>query len=107
VLSRQTQFPKQFLDQGLVQFFNTVEFQQWSMCFHKNNPNSQGENRFYKKACKDTILEILDIPEYAEKNKLMSWPRVQCLIRTGCFMDSDLTVYHDPLDLLKFAKNVL
>jgi hypothetical protein len=107
VLSRQTQFPEQFLDQGLVQFFNTVEFQQWSMWFHKNNPNSQGENRFYKKACKDTILEILDIPEYAEKNKLMSWPRVQCLIRTGCFLDSDLTVYHNPLDLLKFAKNVL
>jgi len=107
VLARQTKFPTNFLEHGIVQFFNTVEFQQWSMWFHKNHPDSLGEDCYYKKACKDVILEILDIPEYSQKNKLMSWPRVHHLVPSGICIDSELTVYRDSRDLLKFAKHVL
>jgi hypothetical protein len=76
VLSSSTQFPRDFLSTGFIQFFNTDNFQQWSMHFHKDNPDRFCENHFYKKASKDMILEILNIPEYADKNKFMSWPRV-------------------------------
>ena len=104
VLSNNPQFPNDFLENGFIQFFNTEKLQQWSMHFHKNNPDRFCENHLYKKTCKDMILEVLDIPEYAEKNKFMSWPRVHSLIPSGVLIDDNLTIHHNPLDFLKFAK---
>jgi len=98
-----TQLPKDCLDIRLVQFFNTENFQQWSMKFHSDYPESHAENENYKSICKDMILEILDIPEYANKNKFMSWPRVQALTKSGALIDNNLTIHKDPLDFLKFV----
>jgi hypothetical protein len=103
VLSSRKQFPKDFLSTGFIQFFNTNQFQQWSMHFHKNFPDQFCENHLYKKASKDMILEILNIPEYADKNKFMSWPRVHSLIPSGVLIDTNLTIHTDPLDFLKFV----
>jgi len=103
VLSNCTQFPENFLSTGFIQFFNTDNFQQWSMHFHKDNPDQFCENHFYKKTCKDMILEILNIPEYADKNKFMSWPRVHSLMPSGVLIDTNLTIHKDPLDFLKFV----
>jgi hypothetical protein len=103
VLSSITQFPRDFLSTGFIQFFNTENFQQLSMHFHKDNPDRFCENQFYKKTCKDMILEILNIPEYADKNKFMSWSRVHSIIPTGILIDSNLTVHNNPLDFLNFV----
>jgi hypothetical protein len=104
VLSNCTHFPNDFLENGFIQFFNTENLQQWSMQFHKDNPDRYCENHLYKKICKDMILDILDIPEYAEKNKFMSWPRVHSLIPSGVLIDDSLTIHRSPLDFLKFVK---
>jgi hypothetical protein len=103
VLANRTQFSEDFLSTSFIQFFNTEQFQQWSMHFHKDNPDQYCENHLYKKTCKDMILEILNIPEYADKNKFMSWPRVHTLMPTGILIDNELTIYKNPLDFLKFV----
>lgn len=102
VLSSLTQLPSTFLQTNFIQFFNTENLQQWSMHFHKNNPTRFCETHLYKQACKDMILEILDIPEYANKGKFLSWPRVHSLIPSGVMIDTNLTIHTDPMDFLQF-----
>jgi hypothetical protein len=98
-----TQLSADCLDASLVQFFNTNNFQQWSMKFHADYPVSYGENTEYKSICKHMILEILNIPEYADKNKFMSWPRVHALTKSGVLIDSNFKIYRNSEDFLKFV----
>lgn len=98
-----SQLPVDCLQTTLVQFFNTENFQQWSMKFHADYPASYAENENYKLICKDMILKILNIPEYAGKNKFMSWPRVHSLTRSCVLIDSNFKLYHNATDLLKFV----
>ena len=63
----------------LIQFYNTEDFQQWSMHFHRDHPTEFAESTNYKQECKKFILDVLDIPEYATKCKFTSWPRVNSL----------------------------
>jgi len=94
-----TQLSPGFLENNLVQFFNTENFQRWTVANSAVNPLFDHN---YKTVCKDIILGALDIPEYASKQKQESWPRVHALTKTGCMIDSDLKIYKDPIDFLKF-----
>lgn len=99
-------FPKDTLTTRFHQFFNTPELQQWALNFHYKNPDRFAESEYYKKDCKDMILDILDIPEYAAKNKFGSFPRVHSLRPIGCVIDTDLNKYTDVSDFLKFIEPV-
>jgi hypothetical protein len=73
------------------------------MKFHSDYPVSYAENENYKSICKDMILQILNIPEYTDKNKFMSWPRVQALTKSNVLIDSDFKVHKNVTDFLKFV----
>jgi hypothetical protein len=106
-LGNMKQFQKHFLDQGFVQFYNTEKLQQWSMHFHKDNPTSYAESKYYKRVCKDFILKKLNIPEYNNKNKYLSWPRVHSLAPAAAMIDETLTLYHDPKFFKDFFHNII
>jgi hypothetical protein len=99
-----SKFDDDFLTNNLIQFYNTENFQQWSMNFHKDYPTNFAEKEHYKRACKDFILKTLDIPEYANKNKYLSWPRVHSLIPAAVIIDDSLTLYHNPESFLNFIQ---
>lgn len=97
-------FPKDTLTSGFHQFYNTQELQQWALKFHYDHPYEFAESTHYKKECKDMILGILDIPEYAAKNKFGSFPRVHSLRPIDCLIDSDLNKYSNITDFLRFIE---
>lgn len=107
VLSQSTgPLPADTLTAGFYQFYNTPALQQWSLNFHYQHPTEFAEPETYKQECKDMILSILDIPEYAGKNKFTSFPRVHSLRATSCLIDTDLNKYHTAEDFMKFAEPV-
>jgi hypothetical protein len=50
------------------------------------------------------ILDILNIPEYADKSKCMSWPRVHALTKSGYLIDDDYKIYYNLDDFLNFVE---
>jgi hypothetical protein len=90
---------------NLIQFYNTIDFQQWSMHFHQDHPLEFAESTNYKQECKKFILNVLDIPEYAAKCKFTSWPRVHSLIPSGIIIDEELKIYKNPEDFLNFIRS--
>jgi len=103
VQANRSNFPSTFLQDSFLQFFNTPQLQQWSLKFHKDNPDRFAEAKYYKQIGKDMILKILDIPEYADKTKFGSWPRVHSLMPTGLMIDSDLVIHKNTKDYIQFV----
>lgn len=91
--------------ENLLQFYNTENFQQWSMHFHRNHPKEFAEAINYKSECKKFILNTLTVPEYSAKSKFISWPRVHSLIPSGVLIDKNLKIYRNPIDFLNFTRN--
>ena len=96
--------PKDILSTGFHQFYNTQDLQQWSLNFHYKHPVEFAEPEGYKQECKNMILGILDIPEYATKNKFTSFPRVHSLRSASYLIDTDLHKYNNTEDFLKFIE---
>lgn len=96
--------PSDILTSGFYQFYNTQDLQQWSLNFHYQHPTEFAEPATYKQECKDMIIDILDIPEYASKNKFTSFPRVHSLRPASWLIDTDLNKYDNVDDYLKFAE---
>jgi hypothetical protein len=92
------------LSNSFLQFFNTPGFQQWSLRYHADNPESYGSSLEYKMECKKMSLDILDIPEYATKSKWISWPRVHSLRIAGHLIDDDYKIYYNLDDFLNFIE---
>jgi len=88
--------------ENLLQFYNTEDFQQWSMHFHRNHPTEFAESTNYKQECKKFILKTLDVPEYAAKCKFTSWPRVHSLIPSGVIIDENFKIHRNADDFLNF-----
>jgi hypothetical protein len=99
-----TKFSEDLLDNGLIQFFNSKLFQQWGLKYHNDYPDCYAESKYYKHKCKQAILDILDIPEYADKNKFISFPRVHSMTSTGLYIDDQLEMGHRAEDFLKFIE---
>ena len=97
------QLPKDTLHSGLVQFFNTENFQKWSLKFHYDKPDSFCDTNIYKQECKDIIIDVLKIPEYASKGKFDSFPRIHSLKPSCNIIDTDLKLYRNYEDYLTFA----
>ena len=100
------ELPKDILSTGFYQFYNTPELQQWSLNFHYAHPTEFAEAETYKQECKDMILGILNIPEYATKNKFTSFPRVHSLRPASYLIDTDLNKYNCDDDFLKFVEPI-
>jgi hypothetical protein len=88
----------------LVQFFQTPDFQKWSLKYHYDNPKNYGEIENYKAECKKIIHNVLDIPEYAVKSKWISWPRVHAKRKAFYMIDENLVPYSNLDDFLKFVE---
>lgn len=102
-LAQANSLPKDILDSGLVQFFNTKEFQQWSMRYQYDyDPTST--QRPYKQVCKDIIVNVLNIPEYKNKGKYLSFARLHSLKPTAKIIDTDLTMHYKNQDYLRFIE---
>lgn len=95
--------PKDVLESGLVQFYNSKLFQQWSMKFHYDYADSFLDLNNYRADCKDLILDILDIPHYREKAKFQSFPRLQLLKSSTNLIDTELNIYNSDSDYMKFV----
>jgi hypothetical protein len=95
-------FKNDVLDTKLIQFYNSESLQQWSIHFHKNHPTEFAESQHYKKICKDYITKVLHIPEYSNKSKYLSWPRVQSLTSTAAIIDDSFVIHKNPSAFLEF-----
>lgn len=98
----QNSLPSDTTYSGLVQFYNTPEFQKWGMSYHYNYDHSVAP--IFKKDCKAMILSILDIPEYKDKHKTLSFPKLHSLRPTAYLIDADLKLYRNTTDYLKFIQ---
>ena len=95
--------PAHIFESGLIQFYNTADFQRWSMTFHYENPDRFAENKHYKFICKQFCLSVLDIPEYIDKLKYRSMPVVQRLSQPAYMIDSDMCLLNDLKYYLDFV----
>lgn len=84
------------LSNGLPQFYNTPDFHRWSYMYFGDFDKKIMTN--YKYPTKDMILKILNIPEYASKEKYSSFSRVQSMIKSGIIIDDDLSMKYDISD---------
>lgn len=99
-----TQLPADTLDSGLVQFYNTVEFQKWSMKYYYNCDFERELPKEYRYACKQMTMDILNIPEYKDKRKFTSFPRLHSLRPTAYLIDTELNLYRNTSDYLNFIQ---
>ena len=99
VLSHATTLPT---DTSLVQFYNTPEFQKWSMKYHYDYDISMPPA--YKPACKQLTIDTLNIPEYKNKHKFLSFPKLHAVRPTALLIDTDLNLYRSTEDYLKFVQ---
>ena len=102
VLGQARSIPVDIFESGFFQFYNTDEFQKWSLKYHVDFADSFSDQEKYKIQCKEMIVDILDIPEYKNKGKFNSFPRVHFMKPSWKLIDSDLNVYKDNADYLKF-----
>lgn len=94
--------PSDILHNGLIQFYITDKFQQWSMRYHYEfDPELIQQYRY---VCKHMTIDILDIPEYVNKHKFRSFPKLHALRPTAYLIDTDLQLYRDTVDYLKFVQ---
>ena len=100
--TNRTNFPVNYFDHGLPQFYNTSNFQQWSFHYIKNF--NEDVILDYKSPPKDMIIKLLDLPEYANKTKSNSFPRLHSMIPYGLMIDDQLTVHRNIEDFLQFAE---
>ena len=104
VLNLAKDLPKDVLASGLVQFYNTKEFQQWSFKLHYDFPTSfMGVDKF-KPHIKEMVIDILDIPEYASKSKMLSFPRLHGLRPAYKLIDTDLNRSKKDEDYFRFIQ---
>jgi hypothetical protein len=101
VLSHANILPADTMHSGLIQFYNTPEFQKWSMSYHCNYDISLPP--LYRVPCKEMTLDILDIPEYKDKHKFLSFPKLHAVRPSAVLIDTDLNLYRNNTDYLKFV----
>lgn len=89
-------------DNKLVQFYNTIEFQQWSMNYHYRYDITLAP--LYKHECKELTIDILNIPEYKNKHKFLSFPKLHAVRPTAFLIDEDLYLYRNTSAYLKFVQ---
>lgn len=104
VLGQARSLPADTIESGLFQFYNTNNFQRWSLKYHFDNPISFADPEKFKIDCKDMIIDILDIPEYRNKGKFNSFPRVHYMKPSWKLIDTALNVYKSNEDYLKFVQ---
>lgn len=106
VLSQASQdkFPVNFLNTSFKQFFQTTEFQKWSLKYHNDNPDSFASVENYKLDCKQLSIKSLNIPEYISKGKFNSFPVVHSMRPAACIIDSNLNMKYNPEDFLEFIE---
>lgn len=95
-------FPKDYFNKGLPQFYNTSEFQKWSYNYIKDF--TEDVILDYKNPTKDMIVNLLNFQEYKNKGKFMSWPRLQSMIPYALMIDDEFNVYRNIEDFLKFVE---
>lgn len=95
--------PVDSVELGLIQFFNTENFQKWSLKYHDDYREEYANIDRFKFDSKKMILDVLDIPEYKNKGKFMSFPRVHSLRPGGNLVDTDLNIYKQDKDYLLFV----
>lgn len=89
-------------DNKLLQFYNTTEFQQWSMKYHYDYDISLAPT--YRRECKEMTIDILDIPEYKNKHKFQSFPKLHAVRPTAVLIDTDFYLYRNTSAYLKFVQ---
>ncbi len=104
VLGQAISLPKDTLETGFFQFYNTDLFQQWSLKYHYDNPESFSNPKDFKIHCKEMIVDILNIPEYRNKGKFNSFPRVHFMKPSWSLIDLDLNTYKNNESYLKFVQ---
>ena len=104
VLGQARSLPSDTLESGFFQFYNTDSFQKWSLKYHYDFADSFSDQEKYKIQCKDMIIDILDIPEYRNKGKFNSFPRVHYMKPSWKLIDTALNVYKSNEDYLKFVQ---
>lgn len=102
VLSHANSLPSDTMHSGLVQFYNTPDFQKWSMKYHYDYDISQPP--VFKIPCKELTIDILNIPEYKNKHKFLSFPKLHAVRPSALLIDTDLNLYRNNTDYLKFVE---
>lgn len=105
VLSLAKDLPSDILESGLVQFYNSKGFQQWSLKYHYDFPDSFTDIRNYKPHSKEMIIDILNLPEYASKGKMDSLPRIHHLRPGSKLIDTALNKSSADIDYLKYVQS--
>jgi len=98
--SNKNQFSSNFLDAGLPQFYNTLEFQNWGLNYIKNFKEEMIFD--VKSPTKDMILDVLDVPEYIIKTKTLSFPRLHSMVPHGLMIDDKFKMYRNLENFLPF-----
>lgn len=101
---RLDKIPDHLIENSYGQFFSSDEFQKWSMKWHQDYPESFCDFDNQKKPCKDFIINVLNIPEYSDKIKHPSYPRLHTKRPLIAFIDEDHNVYRDWTQLTKFLE---
>jgi hypothetical protein len=58
----------------------------------------------YKHNCKEMTIDILDIPEYKNKHKFLSFPKLHSIRPTAFLIDEDFYLYRNTSAYLKFVQ---
>jgi hypothetical protein len=95
-------FPIDFYDIGLIQFYNTLDFQRWSFDYINNFNKNCVLN--YKAPTKEMIFNIVDLPGYENKVKTMSWPRLHSMIPCGLMIDNENKIHRNIEDFYQFIE---
>jgi len=92
-------YPEDFLETRYKAFFNTPEFQRLGIDYNEDIT----PDKFGKPLVKNFILTTLNIPEYASKGKFGSWPRVHSMIPDSAFIDNNLELHNNVMDIINFV----
>lgn len=101
---RGSSIPMAYLENSFGQFFGSDNFQKWSMVWHRDYPESFCDYDNQKKPCKDFIMSVLDIPEFSDKMKHKSYPRIHNKRRHAAFIDDQFNIYYDWNQLRDFIE---
>lgn len=85
-------------------FYNTDYFQQWGMKYHYDFPDRYCEFEHYRKFPKEFILASIDIPEYSEKIKNPSYPRIHTKRLAALYIDDEYNMYRNIDDIRNFIE---
>lgn len=105
VLGQARSMPPDTLDSGFFQFYNTDTFQQWSLKYHYDCADSFANAENYKIDSKNMVIDILNIPEYKDKGKFLSFPRVHLMKPNWNLIDTDLKSYKENAKFLEFVQS--